>query len=402
MILPDVSRLQVSSHTSRLQSLTLQGILSRTQKPTAFFITISLIELGKNVLKEHLDHMTAELIAHPELQTQSAISTSYSALKRLVWLIQKINENIQTQKETTEEEELTQNIIWFSETLEQVARMYEACTDELMDAVVVCSITIYIHAASLPNVVPILSFEPATEGDGCGFEPESRRSNSSQFDSRTRRSSNSSPFNPPIADLVSIGKSVTELAESMEGVYILPIPWKTPQHVFLPREEDMWKIWHHADHESKAIIGYELLRLSKTYIAVVEDHRFDNMATWGLKAPQLMSLCRKKNPYALLLYSYFLATMYFGLPLYDKLKRVQMDIVDIREQVPENFRPHLDWPLEICCGERRDFDTDYELFLAGKLRQRYLRRGEEEGRVRGRPGEGEVLEEGVRVGLLAD
>lgn len=355
---PDLSRLQVSAKSTRLRSLTLQNILSQTKQPTAFFITISLIELGTEVLKEHLDHMTAELIEHPELKDQSAISTSYGALKRLVWLIQKVNLSIQrsTDMAAESEEELTQNIKWFSETLEQVARMYEACTDELMDAVVVCSITIYIHAASLPNVVPILSFD---DDD-----------NSIQ----------------PIADLVSIGKSVTDLAESMEGVYTLPMGWEREQTVFLPREEDMWKIWHHADAESKQMIGYELLRLGKTYIAVVEDYRFDNMATWGLKAPELMNLCRRRNPYALLLYSYYLATMYFCLPLYDKLKRVQMDMLDLCEQVPANFRPHMDWPLEVCCGER-DGEGEYELFVRGKLRERYLREGEEVGRVKGRPDE---------------
>ncbi|KAG5362426.1 hypothetical protein CJU90_5132 [Yarrowia sp. C11] len=370
---PDLDRLRVTQRPSRLQSLTLQGILLQTKQPTAFFITISLIELGKDVLKEHLDHMTADLLEHPELKQHSGMATSYVALKRLVWLIQKVNQSIQrsTEMASESEEELTQSINWFSETLEQVARMYEACTDELMDAVVVCSITIYIHAASLPNVVPILSFEDKDSGA------------------------------PLAADLVSIGKSVTDLAESMEGVYSLPIGWDREHTVYLPREEDMWKIWHFADKESKAIIGYELLRLGKTYVAVVEDNKFDNMATWALKAPELMSLCRKRNPFALLLYAYYLATTYFGLPLYDKLKRVEMDIVDVREQVPDSYKPHLDWPLEICFGER-DRKVEYEMFLKGTLRRHFLRKGEVEGEVRGRPDEEMLLGEAAGVGLVAD
>ncbi|VBB83377.1 Hypothetical protein conserved in the Yarrowia clade [Yarrowia lipolytica] len=370
---PDLDRLRVTQRPSRLQSLTLQSILAQTKRPTAFFITISLIEVGREVLKEHLDHMTADLKEHPELKQHRGMATSYVALERLVWLIQKVNQSIQQKPQlaSESEEELMQNMSWFSETLEQVARMYAACTDELMDAVVVCSITIYIHAASLPNVVPILSFEQEESGETAS------------------------------ADLVSIGKSVTDLAESMDGVYTLPICWDREQTFFLPREEDMWKIWHFADSESKAVIGYELLRFSKTYIAVVEDGSFDNMATWALKAPELMRLCRKRNPYALLLYCYYLAIMYFGLPLFDKLKRVEMDIVDICEQVPANFRPHLDWPLEICCSER-DSSGEYESFMKGRLRQKFLRPGEEEGLVRGRPDEEGVLREGVGVGLVAD
>lgn len=361
--------LRVTQQPSRLKSLTLSSIMAQTKQPTSFFIIMALIDLGRDVLKEHLEHMTADLLEHPELKQHSGMATSYVALKRLVWLIQKVNASILNLSEISQEseEELTQNMHWFSETLEQVAKMYEAGTDELMDAVIVCSITIYIHAASLPNIVPILSFEDSQ----------------------------------PNGDLISIGKSVTDLTDSMEGIYTLPIGWEREQTHFLPREEDMWKIWQFADSESKATIGYELLRLSKTYISVVEDKRFDNMTSWSLKAPELMALCRKRNPYALLLFSYFLTTMYFVLPLYARLKRIALDIMDIYEEIPENFRPHMDWPVEICC-ENRNYDDNYDLFLEGKLRKTFLREGEEEGRVKGRPSDEVVLMEGERVGLFSD
>ncbi|KAG5363770.1 hypothetical protein CJU89_2954 [Yarrowia sp. B02] len=351
MDIPDLETLRLAQQPSRLRSLTLSSILQRTERPTAFFVTIELIDYGRDVLNEHLAHMTRDLLEHPELAQHEGMATSYGALQRLVWLIQQLNERVNREES---EEELIQLINWYSETLEQVARMYAVCTDELMDAVVVCSLTIYILASSLPNIVPILSFEQ-----------------------------NGS------ADLVSIGKSVTELAESMEGVHVLPIDWK-PQKVFLPREEDMWKIYRFADPESKPVIGYGLLKLSKTYVEAVEHQRFDNMACWAITSPKLMLLCRKRNPYALLLFSYFLATMYLTLPLYDKMSRVKQDVLELREQVSDNFRPHLDWPVEICCSDR-DASKDFELFANGKMREIYLREGEELGKVRGRPEDEEKL-----------
>lgn len=350
-----MSLLRVSRPTP-LTSLTLSSILRQTEKPTSFFVIMSIDGVGLDILQEHLVHIANDFSRFPELQKNQEVTKSYETLKRLVKLITKINQVIQGSMghpySTETEEELAQVITWFSETLEEVSNMNRLCTAELVDAVVVCSIIIYINANALPNVVPFLSFEGG-------------------------------------ADLLSIGRSVNELTCSLPEIYSEPLDW-TLKPVYLPREEDFWKIWQYADEESKDIIGYELLRVSKFYTAFVHDNKFDHLASWALTCPKYMSLCRKKNPYCLLLLCYYLAIIHYAIPKYWRLKRISLDYADLSDMVPDAYKPHLDWPMEICT-QTRDYDKDFSRFSAGTIRRKYLRANEEMDNVVNRPDEKIIL-----------
>ncbi|KAG5354897.1 hypothetical protein CJU89_6702 [Yarrowia sp. B02] len=129
-----------------------------------------------------------------------------------------------------------------------------------------------------------------------------------------------------------------------------------PRKHYLPRDDLLWAIPNLTkDEKLKQCLLREINTLTELYCMDVEGTSSAHLTAWSVYwHPDFMNYVRSKNPYALLVVCFYCAYIhrYHGLCWWGD--RLQFDLQDIVDELPEELKQYAAWPME----EVLKFDYD--------------------------------------------
>ncbi|CAG79172.1 hypothetical protein B0I72DRAFT_141318 [Yarrowia lipolytica] len=249
-----------------------------------------------------------------------------------------------------EEEVLEQMFIRLTNAVKAHQLQIVNMTLESYESVLLSSVLIYLHAMSMGPFVPLFSFDGGV-------------------------------------DLFSLGRTIHDLT----FIYSDKIEPSNPfNYSFgedsendrekLPREEDMWAIIDFVDTDVELSVA-EKRRIKRSLTAELnnlimlfhmdrEALSVSHISAWcTFWTPSFFRLLREEhNTYALLFVCYWCGYAHMWHILFWWGDRIQEDLLNLKDHLPERVHHFLEWPLQSCTR----FDINYVDLLNGKMRQLYI------------------------------